>query len=459
MKDSNLGDLFIFIIPISIIVVSIYAYLISHKENQNRAKKRFLTMGIIVALILGSTYFINIDLFYSINLLTASVSLFFMIFIFIIPPFYKPLSFAYSRETKHRIDERDIMFSRSELKEGDPHFEDYYKRNPSLQKRDDKIRANPGLMGKESRYYDKDIFDKTDEVFERIRPLQKHVTGTPASTKISVSESDAVKQLSDIAKNSGALDVGVCELRDNHYYSIGGRKERYNIPYSKTHEFAIAFTVEMDHEMMMFAPQAPTLLESARQYVNAADIAIKVAEEIRAMGFEARAHIDGNYEVVAPMVATDAGLGEIGRMGILMTPKQGPRVRIGIVTTNLKLKPTKVKEDNSVLEFCLLCKKCAVNCPSQAISLTAPTEINGEFRWKINQEDCFEYWTKVGTDCGKCMIVCPYSHPNNFLHNSIRMGIQKSTAFRKIALLGDDFFYGKKPKSLPMTMYDKNRTN
>lgn len=50
-------------------------------------------------------------------------------------------------------------------------------------------------------------------------------------------------------------------------------------------------------------------------------------------GFNSRAHIDGDYELICPLVARDAGLGEIGRMGLLMTPRLGPRVRIAVVTT------------------------------------------------------------------------------------------------------------------------------
>jgi hypothetical protein len=45
------------------------------------------------------------------------------------------------------------------------------------------------------------------------------------------------------------------------------------------------------------------------------------------------------------------------------------------------------------------------------------------------------------------MACCPYSHPNNLLHNIIRLGIKKSDLFRMIAVHLDDFFYGRKPKS------------
>ena len=161
--------------------------------------------------------------------------------------------------------------------------------------------------------------------------------------------------------------------------------------------------------------------------------------------YEARAHIDGNYRVIAPLVARDAGLGEIGRMGLLMTPNQGPRVRLGIVTTNLELHPIERIQNEAVLDFCTICKKCAVNCPSKAIPFEVRQKIDGVLRWRINAESCFLYWNVIGTDCGICMTVCPFSHPDTLPHNLLRWGIARSGFVRRGALGLDDLFYGKEP--------------
>ena len=99
-----------------------------------------------------------------------------------------------------------------------------------------------------------------------------------------------------------------------------------------------------------------------------------------------------------------------------------------------------------MIELCTHCKKCAVNCPSNSISYDDREVINGTIRWQIDQESCFTFWTKTGTDCGRCMSVCPYAHPNNLLHNVVRFGIKNSSIFSRLALNLDDYFYGKKPK-------------
>jgi reductive dehalogenase len=203
----------------------------------------------------------------------------------------------------------------------------------------------------------------------------------------------------------------------------------------------------MDYELTNAAPYPPETVETGHQYVEAARVSVQLAAAIRYLGFPARAHIDGNYRVIAPLVARDAGLGEIGRMGLLMTPRLGPRVRVGVVTTDLPLIPDGYHPDASVLDFCRICKKCAINCPSQSIPFTDREIDNGVLRWKINPESCYHYWTVVGTDCGKCMAVCPYSHPDNWIHNLVRWGNARSGLFRRAALFMDDFFYGKTPSS------------
>ena len=246
----------------------------------------------------------------------------------------------------------------------------------------------------------------------------------------------------------GALDVGITELKPYHVYShIGRGTGTYGAPIPVKHRFAIAFTVEMDHGMIAANPHAPGSMESARQYVESARVAVSLAAAIRHLGYPARAHIDGNYRVIAPLVARDAGLGEIGRMGLLMTPRIGPRVRLGVVTTDIELIPDSRNPDPTVIDFCNICTKCAQNCPSRSIPFGERQEIDGAIRWRIDPNTCFRYWNVVGTDCGVCMTVCPYSHPDSMGHNVIRWGIRRSGFLRRVALWFDNLLYENKPNA------------
>jgi reductive dehalogenase len=213
----------------------------------------------------------------------------------------------------------------------------------------------------------------------------------------------------------------------------------------------------MDYRMTRQGPGAGTVMETAKQYLRAAEIAVQIAEFIRQLGYSARAHISSHYEVICPLVARDAGLGEIGRMGLLMTPQLGPRVRLSVVTTELPLTPDVRSFDSTMIEFCNNCRKCTVVCPSQSIPRGDREEEDGALRWKINAETCFTYWCKVGTDCGRCLAVCPYSHPDNALHNLVRFLIRQSGVFRRIAPLLDDLLYGRKPKPMEPAAWQRYR--
>jgi reductive dehalogenase len=212
------------------------------------------------------------------------------------------------------------------------------------------------------------------------------------------------------------------------------------------HTYALAITVEMDKEMVDRAPRSPTAMESAHQYVRCGVMAVQLADLIRRLGYRARAHIDGHYRVICPLVAKDAGLGEIGRMGLLMTPSLGPRVRIAVVTTDMPLATDVPAPDLTTLDFCRRCKKCAVSCPSRALPFGPPVEDgNGVVRWKVDSEACFTLWARLGTDCARCMAVCPYSHPDNRMHSFVRWGIRHNAFFRRAAVHLDDLVYGGRP--------------
>ena len=353
-------------------------------------------------------------------------------------------------EPQTRIDERDIMFARARLEPGTPNYEAYYAMRPEKKMSDDKTRSLPGLLSPKASEANHLIFAATGATFAFIKELHDAVDGPVAPEQAEFQAGPGTDHIKELARYWGARDVGITELKPYHVYShIGRGKGTYGAPITLDHRYAIAFTVEMDHQLVGTAPAAPTLLESARQYASAAEIAVQLGNLIRSMGYPALAHIDGNYRVVAPLVARDAGLGEIGRMGLLMTPNLGPRVRLGVVTTDLPLIPDPAGYSAPVLDFCRVCKKCAENCPVRAIPTSGREEIDGALRWRIDQETCYRYWCVTGTDCARCMATCPYSYPATPMHNMVRWAARHSGAARRAVIWLDRLFYGAAPAPKP----------
>ncbi|MDX2430582.1 MAG: reductive dehalogenase domain-containing protein [Bacteroides sp.] len=381
----------------------------------------------------------------------------------IILVFFLPIKgarlYAYT-PPKKRFHEAEAVLSRRLLSPGTEAYNAYYSTHPDQKKADDKSRQAPGLLKPDSKYYHRATFAASRANFQLIdflgtliSPSQTNQESTKQKPDQASASSEPKKNtrfISQWMKNTGAHSIGFTELKDYHLYSHKGRGANAGQAIQKIHEHAIAITVEMDHEMMQPAPRGTSVMESSEQYLRSGVLALKLAAFIREMGYEATAHIDGNYEVICPLVAVDAGLGVIGRMGLLMTPDLGPRVRISVVSTNMPLLQSPSNPDRTTLHFCDLCKKCADNCPAAAIPSEPQTKIDDISRWQICSEKCYHFWTTSGTDCGRCMTVCPYSHPDDWFHRFIRWGIKNNLLFRHLAVKLDDIFYGRKPSIRPL---------
>jgi len=348
-----------------------------------------------------------------------------------------------------RLDERDTMFSRAELVPGSSAYEQYYRLHPEQRERDDAIRALPGLLAPGTSQYNSQLFAATAALLAEIAELRGRVDGVSAVVRSEISATAASDLVRGWASDSGAVNCGITRLRDYHFYSVAGRGHFYGEPVSSLHSHALIVAVEMDRAMLATAPAAPVILESHRRYFQSGRLAVEIADSIRQLGYSARAHIDGCYQVVCPLVARDAGLGDLGRMGLLMTPRHGPRVRLAVVTTDLPLAESPATGASGVTDFCLNCRKCVTACPAGAIPDGDPEEVAGVVRWRINSEACYEFWCRAGTDCGRCISVCPWSHPDNPLHNLVRSGVRRSPLFRRLAIRLDDLFYGRLPAAKP----------
>ena len=427
----------------------------SLKEGEKRAAKTGAVFFASALIILIAANLLPQQIF-----ALLSIATFFLLVVILILFFLPIGKVQFRREVpQNRVDERDIPFSRIRLEPGTEEYKSYYEMQPGNKNKDDRMRQMPGLLSQDAKLANAIGFNTADSSFDFIEIFRTEVEHDGINGQKHPPSFDYTGAVKQVAAYYGAHSVGITELAGYHIYShIGRGTGKYGDPVRLDHRYAVAFTVKMDHRMIRSAPKTPVVMESGKKYVEAAAIAMQLALFISKMGYSSRAHIDGNYRVIAPLAARDAGLGEIGRMGLLMTPDLGPRVRIGVVTTGMPLTTGSYKPEASVIDFCLICKKCAENCPSRAIQFGDQSETGGALRWQIDAESCFQYWNVVGTDCGRCISVCPYAHPDNFLHQLMRKAIKHSGFARRAALRLDDLFYGRKPEEFPLPDWLEPRT-
>jgi len=348
-----------------------------------------------------------------------------------------------------RMDERDVMFSRAALQPESPHYEGYYTNHPEWKVVDDALRALPPLLSPGTTFYHAETMGAAGAFFEAIDSLVVDENWVREHAAVLAASSNPSASLKAMALELGAVAAGWAPLNPAFIYSHKGRfSEDHGLPVHLDHPCALMFLVEMDFETMRRAPRAPTLRESARQYHAAARISLHLEAMLRASGHGAKQHYDAHYDVILPPLAVLAGLGEVGRNNILIADHYGSRVRIGCVSTDFQARLDH-PVDLGVQAFCEICKKCAENCPSRALEINGKHVILGVEKWPTSVESCYRYWRKVGTDCGICMAICPFSHRNNALHNLVRWMVKRLPFLNGLLVWGDGLLYGRrwKPKA------------
>jgi len=349
-----------------------------------------------------------------------------------------------------RFDQRDEMFKRRRYE-------------PEWQKRsapfyNDRLRDKPGYTQEyhalvDASWYVEDVFAKgclgsNHRGLYAWESLREEPIPGP---KVEAPPEEMTRMVKSAARFFGAALVGVCELDRRWLYARVSNDvtgEHLPQPLPEDLRYAVALAVEMDYEFMQTAPTGGAGAATGLGYSKMAFVAGLLAEFIRGLGY--RAAPSGNDTALSIPIAVEAGLGELGRNGLLITEKYGPRVRLAQVFTDLPLVPDE-PYFFGVEEFCRICKKCAQHCPSRAITFgeqttEGPSRSNnpGVRKWYINPEQCYKFWIANRLDCATCIRVCPFNQPPGRLHDAVRAVIKRASWLHPIILrFGDLLGYGK----------------
>lgn len=338
------------------------------------------------------------------------------------------------------------MFARAARRPGTAQYEEYYSRHPELKKTDDRIRNMPVLLEPGGRHYDQKITAEAKRFFTDIRDIAPDGDTVAEWGERIRSSADPTSTVKKMVSALGAVGVGCAPLDEGFIYSHKGRFDReYGDDIDLGHPSVVVFLVEMDFDAMRHAPRAEALRESARQYFRAASISRSVVAVLKELGYSAKDHYYTHYDLILPPLAVRAGLGELGRLNILIADRYGCRVRIGAISTDMPLtydSPVSLGADH----FCSICKKCADCCPSRALSVEEKEEVLGVWKWPTDIERCYSYWRALGTDCAICMAVCPFSHRDDWFHSLARWIVKLGPWTHRAMLLFDDLIYGREWK-------------
>lgn len=255
----------------------------------------------------------------------------------------------------------------------------------------------------------------------------RHEFGSPEEASLTIKSAAGVY---------GALRCGITRRDErwdyNPLYDVEHERElSWEKDFPFTPKTVIVILVEMSYEAMAAAPSWLIDATTGEAYGSAVKVAGQLAYFLRNLGYRAVASM--NDLGINPAYAAAAGLGEAARNGQIITPKFGPRVRIAKVYTELDAVEYDKARTFGVASFCKNCKRCAVACPSQAITHEDPTwgptwaddpanywnSSKGILKFHNDSQRCFKFWIDNDGSCANCICACPYNKPDFWHHRLV----------------------------------------
>ena len=175
-------------------------------------------------------------------------------------------------------------------------------------------------------------------------------------------------------------------------------------------KYAIVLGARMDYHEIMTAPDLRAGAETTRGYYALGNIVQALADLLRAEGWGSwaqhpRFSAERHHSMVFPPHVIAAGLGRLGRNGLVITEGFGSCIRWAAVTTDLPLvldEPSPL----SVHPYCETCFACREACDADAIP-DEMTEVRGVRKYVILPIRCAHEFAKWD-GCSKCISYCPF---------------------------------------------------
>lgn len=185
----------------------------------------------------------------------------------------------------------------------------------------------------------------------------KELYNQPQNSSKTITESD-LEDMKRLAKNLGVNVIGFAVVDPSYIFN-----DKLII-----YPNAIVISMEMAPDIIRTAPSKGAEKEIFRTYYELCVTVNRIKDFLNDRGYNAEAGPSLGGEVNYPLLSQLAGIGAIGKHGMLITPDLGPSLRLAAVYTDIiNLPIADHNEHQWIRDFCETCNRCVKTCPGGAI--------------------------------------------------------------------------------------------
>ena len=208
---------------------------------------------------------------------------------------------------------------------------------------------------------------------------------------------DMTEAIKHKARELGFIEVGIAAF--DHRYTFTSKKDS-----TTYYPHIICLAYEQDFEPTQTIPSVDAEIVHSSTYRTEGAAALELGNFIRSHGYHAQ--VTGSGDSPGPYIPmfVEAGLGQLGACGYLLTPHAGNRNRLMMVTTDAEVTYDK-PIDYGIHAFCQVCQVCVNRCPGRAL-MRDKIWWRGLEKNKLYFKRCRPVMARY-LGCGICMKTCP----------------------------------------------------
>ena len=204
-------------------------------------------------------------------------------------------------------------------------------------------------------------------------------------------------EFENLAKEKGIELIGYTPVLENYIFK--------NLPIVGKN--TIILGMEMEWDKIKTAPSVHVSIEAFRVYYDLGEKTIELTRFLQEKGYKTEAHHPFGGKLLFTAHAVAAGLGIMGRNGLIISPEFGPRQRWSAITTDANIPETKKVDLSDMEDFCENCGVCIEKCLGGATYEEPIEKKKGSGIYThIDRSKCMESLLN-NNYCSYCLKICP----------------------------------------------------